>query len=293
VLGRGKYCIESAICSGGFGIVYRAYDKSCAEFAIKEFYVEGLSYRAPDGSVVSPPSYAAEIAELQLLFSEEGWWPGLLSHPNILRVLDYFEENGTGYIVLEYIEGADLQDIMENHPGWLRPGQIVKIAGILGGGLHYLHMNGVVHGDVSPDNVIMRGVLDPVLIDFGSSLFSDEGGPVNRAPAKLRAVKDGYSPPELYDRYAFPTAASDIYSLGATLHHMVVGAAPESAEGNNGAGTAEPKLLRHVGLFDRRFLEMIAASLSPKQEMRPSAAQIANICNGIVEQNAPSSSRLQ
>ncbi len=293
LLGHGKYCIESALCSGGFGIVYRARDKNEAVFAIKEFFVEGFSSRAPDGTVLTPPHYAAEINELKSLFGEEGWWPGLLSHPNILRVLDYFEENSTGYIVLEYIAGADLQDIMEHHPDWLEPHQIVQIATILCEGLHYLHMNGVVHGDVSPDNVIMRGAEDPVLIDFGSSLFTDDSGPVNQAPAKLRAIKEGYSPPELYDRRVFPTSASDIYSLGATLYHMVAGAAPESGNAGVERSKIEGELSQHSERFDRRFLRVISAALSQKQETRPTAAELNQVCRYILAQSVIPSPRLQ
>lgn len=293
MLGRGKYRIEAAICSGGFGIVYRARNKSGTIFAIKEFFVDGFSTRGPDGSVISPPDYAEEIEELMLLFSEEGWWPSLLSHPNILRVLGYFEENNTGYIVLEYIAGADLQDIMENHPDWLEPRQIIQIASMLCDGLQYLHLNGVVHGDIAPDNVIMRGSIDPVLIDFGSSLFNDDSGPVNRAPAKLRAIKEGYSSPELYNRRVFPSWKSDIYSLGATLYHMVVGDAPDGKEVGIDKPTLRATLAAYSDRFDRRFLQIISNALSINQEERPTAAEISQVCRYILTQSGSSSPPLQ
>ena len=293
MLKHGKYRVDEAICSGGFGIVYRAQDRSGTHFAIKEFFVDGFSSRRPDGSVTSPSEHSAEIDELMLLFSEEGWWPSLLSHPNILRVLGYFEENNTGYIVLEYVAGADLQNIMEHHPEWLEPYQIIQIADLLCDGLRYLHLNGVVHGDIAPDNVIMRGSIDPVLIDFGSSLFNDESGPINRAPAKLRAVKEGYSPPELYDRRVFPSSQSDVYSLGATLYHMIVGEPPDGGD----TGPDKKKILRalseSLGRFDRRFLRLIASALSIKQEERPTAKNFSKICREILTQSSTSSSRLQ
>ena len=292
VLGRGKYRIESSICSGGFGIVYRARDRKNTIFAIKEFFVDGVSIRGADGSVLSPTDYASEIEELMLLFSEEGWWPSLLSHPNVLRVLGYFEENSTGYIVLEYIAGADLQDIMEHHPDWLEPRQIVQIATMLCEGLQYLHQNGVVHGDISPDNVIIRGPVDPVLIDFGSSLFHDDNGPRNRAPAKMRAVKEGYSPPELYDRYVFPSWESDIYSLGATLYHMVVGAAPDGKEVGVNKPTVRATLASFSNKFDRRFLQVISSALSTRQEERPTAADISQVCRYVLAHPDSSSQRL-
>jgi len=202
MLRRGKYRIETAICSGGFGIVYRARDKNGAIFAIKEFFVDGFSIRGDDGPVFSPPDYADEIQELMLL----------LSHPNVLRVLGYFEENNTGYIVLEYIAGADLQDIMEHHPDWLEPRQIVQIASILCDGLQYLHLNGVVHGDIAPDNVIMRGSTDPVLIDFGSSLYhmvvgdAPDGGKLGVEKRVLESELARYI--DDYDRHFLSTISS-------------------------------------------------------------------------------------
>jgi len=277
-LAGGMYVIESTICSGGFGIVYRARHRSGKAFAMKEFFVEGFSVRNADMSVGSPQDYADELSELLMLFGEEGWWPGLISHPNVVRVFKYFEENDTGYIVLEHIQGTDLQDIIEHHPDWLDPDQILQIAQNLANGLEYLHANGVVHGDIAPDNIMMRSALDPVLIDFGSSLFNDDGNNDQRAPAKLRAVKDGYSAPELYNRMLHPSTSSDIYSLGATLHHMVSGVAPTPANQRLKASKSEDGMLKNVVGFPPQFLAEIRAALSLRSKERPSAKQFSQIC---------------
>jgi serine/threonine protein kinase len=278
LLKRGAYQIESTICSGGFGIVYRALSKSGKVVALKEFFVENLSTRNTDNSVGIPSHRAAEIGELYNLFCEEGWWPGLLSHPNVMRSFEFFEDNATGYIVLEFINGADLHDIVANQPDWLEPRQIIEIAARLSDGLAYLHRNGVVHGDIAPDNILMRGPVDPVLIDFGSSLFGDEGEIEARPPARLRAVKDGYSAPEIYDQKIHPSPASDIYSLGATLHFMIDGSPPARK-----LTDPETKVSASQGLVNREglpeeFLVGIASALSPEPQERPTATDFADIC---------------
>lgn len=278
LLKRGAYQIESTICNGGFGIVYRARNKHGKLYAIKEFFVEGLSTRHPDNSVGVPSHRATEIGELFNLFCEEGWWPGLLSHSNVMRSFEFFEDNSTGYIVLEFIAGADLQDIVANQPDWLEPFQIIRIAGCLSEGLAYLHRNGVVHGDIAPDNILMRGPADPVLIDFGSSLFGDEEEIESRPPARLRAVKDGYSAPEIYDRMIHPSAASDIYSLGATLHFMIDGSPPQVSNGEI-TETSVKRGLTNIEGFPAEFLIGIASTLSANQKERPTAADFARICN--------------
>ena len=278
LLKRGAYQIESTICSGGFGIVYRATDKRGKRFAIKEFFVEGLSTRNPDNSVGVPSHRAMEIGELFNLFCEEGWWPGLLSHSNVMRSFEFFEDNATGYIVLEFIAGADLQDIVANQPDWLEPFQIIRIAARLSEGIAYLHRNGVVHGDIAPDNILMRGPADPVLIDFGSSLFGDEEEIESRPPARLRAVKDGYSAPEIYDRKIHPSAASDMYSLGATLHFMIDGSPPQGPKDEITKTSRTRGLVNSEG-FPIEFLSGIVSTLSESKAERPTAADFARICN--------------
>jgi len=280
-LNGGAFVIESTICNGGFGIVYRARSRMGKVFALKEFFVEGFSLRGTDMMVSSPDAYADELDELLMLFCEEGWWPGLMSHPNVMRVFDFFEENGTGYIVLEHIDGTDLQDIMEQNPDWLEPNQIMEIATILSDGLAYLHSNGVVHGDIAPDNVMMRGPFDPVLIDFGSAIFNDEGEQPQRPPVKMRAVKDGYSAPELYNRRLHPTSASDIYSLGATVHQMVMGVAPEPANLRLKQTNHNAIQLNSVHQYSPQFLSGISAALSLSRDERPSAEQFFRICSGV------------
>ncbi len=282
ILRGGTFIIESALSNGGFGIVYKAYNAAGKTYAIKEFFVEGFSRRGTDLSVQCPSEFHNEIRELRILFNEEGWWPGLMSHPNLMRVLDFFEENETGYIVLEYIEGADLQDIMAHNPEWLEPGQIVQIASRIASALAYLHSNGVVHGDIAPDNIIMRGAVDPVLIDFGSSLFNDGSEATRRPPNRLRAVKDGYSAPELYNRRLHPTDECDIYSFGATLYHMVSGTAPEPANKRLNQAEENEPLLRNADRFPALFLSSISKALCPRREERPTAKKIVQICEAIM-----------
>ena len=212
----GRYRIESVIGIGGFGITYRAYDKKLAcTIALKEYFPSGITNRIPGSKEVIlyagkrteefRQGYARFLNEAQNMMQFH-------SVPNIVQVREYFEENGTAYIVMEYLRGHPLE--------WERT---VAIGAVVCDALAALHRKGIVHRDVSPDNIFLCDDGKIKLIDFGAARVS-----VQQTPLTV-VFKDCFTPPEQYSRSAHQGPQTDIYALGATLYTAMLGKKPESA----------------------------------------------------------------
>lgn len=143
------------------------------------------------------------------------------SVPNVVQVREYFEENGTAYIVMEYLRGHTLKTEIERAPlTWERA---VTIGAVICGALTALHRKGIVHRDVSPDNIFLCDDGRIKLIDFGAARVSMQQTPLTVV------FKDCFTPPEQYSRSAHQGPQTDIYALGATLYTAMLGKKPESA----------------------------------------------------------------
>lgn len=126
-LAAGGYTIGQLISRGGFACVYRARDREGRAVAIKEFFQDDCCNRLGDGTVVTRGQLHALRQRLIRVARAEAAILAALDHPNILRLIDRFEERGTVCMVTEFFPGADLDDILAHHPGWLRPAQVVAI----------------------------------------------------------------------------------------------------------------------------------------------------------------------
>lgn len=221
----GRYRIESVIGIGGFGITYRSYDKKLAcTIALKEYFPSGITNRIPGSKEVIlyagkrteefRQGYARFLNEAQNMMQFH-------SVPNIVQVREYFEENGTAYIVMEYLRGHTLKTEIERAPlEWERT---VAIGAVVCDALAALHRKGIVHRDVSPDNIFLCDDGKIKLIDFGAARVS-----VQQTPLTV-VFKDCFTPPEQYSRSAHQGPQTDIYALGATLYTAMLGKKPESA----------------------------------------------------------------
>lgn len=222
----GRYRVEAVAGVGGFGITYRAFDETLAcTVAVKEYFPSGIANRIPGSTEVL--LYAGKRAVefrrgYERFLNEARSMMQFCAAANIIQVREYFEANGTAYIVMEYLQGRTLKAEIETAPlSWERS---VEIGTAVCGALAQLHRKGVVHRDISPDNIFLCRDGTVKLIDFGAARAA------MRQDRQLTVVfKDCFTPPEQYASTARQGPQTDIYALGATLYMAMTGKAPESA----------------------------------------------------------------
>lgn len=227
----GEYIIESVLGQGGFGITYLAIQTGLnRKVAVKEFFMRELCNRDEITSQVSVPSLGSrdQVARFRAKFIKEAQTIALLSHPNIIRIISVFEENGTAYYVMEYVDGGSLEQL--SAPSAPLPVSMVrKYVGQVADALSYLHANNILHLDIKPSNILVSNG-NAVLIDFGISKHYDAvcGGQTSTSPV---GISEGYAPLEQYNKGGVSsfTPATDVYSLGATLFRLVTGQRPMGA----------------------------------------------------------------
>lgn len=199
-----RYYITRVIKEGGQGAVYQAIDDKGKIYAAKEMLDRFSDPKERDEAIAR---FDAEANLLQKL-----------NHPRIPRVYSHFEDLGRHYLTMDFVEGEDLDDILERTPGGLPEDQVLRWADQICDVLSYLHKNGLIYRDMKPSNVMIDKDDNVKLVDFGiAKLFK----PTERG---TQIGTPGYAPPEQYQGMATP--ASDIYALGATLHHMLTGRDP-------------------------------------------------------------------
>lgn len=226
------YRILKVLGQGGFGITYLAkHVRLKKQVAIKEFFPKTLCGRDTDTSRVS----AATDANVQMMdrlrrkFLKEAEHIAAMDHPNIVRITDVFEENGTAYYVMDYIEGRPLSQIVDKaNP--LTEQKALRYITLIGDALSYIHSKRMNHLDVKPANIIVREKDDtPILIDFGlSKQYDSDGSQTTTTPV---GFTHGYAPMEQYNDGGVKNFSpqTDVYSLGATLYYLLSGVVPPHA----------------------------------------------------------------
>ena len=182
--------------AGGFGITYRAKDSLDRKVVIKECFPGAFCRRSRYIVQARSRAHQNEFAGIVRLFVEEARSLSKLVHPNIVGVHQVFEENDTAYMALDFVEGRDLLEILEDPDTDLPPALIVEILRDMLGAIGFVHAEGMLHRDISPDNILVSDDLKPVLIDFGAA--RQQAKAQGKVMSALRVVKDGYSPQEFY-----------------------------------------------------------------------------------------------
>jgi len=198
------------------GAVYRAWDmRLSVPVALKEMRPQpGLSSQVLD--------------QLRQQFRQEATVLARLIHPHLVRVTDFFEEDGNAYLVMDFVEGENLAEII-NQQDTLSEEKVLAWGGQLLNALAYCHNQGIIHRDVKPQNVVIRPDGRAVLVDFGLVKLWDPNDPRTRTAMRGMGTPE-YAPPEQYEADVGHTdPCSDIYSVGATLYHALVGHAPPTA----------------------------------------------------------------
>jgi len=253
---------------GGFGITYLAEQRLLKkQFAIKEFFLRNLCVRGgKNGTQVTAMTEPEMVGRYREKFIKEAQIIARFEHPGIVKVTDVFEENGTIYYVMDYVEGHSLADILEKEGRLPEPRAIHyirKVAAALG----YIHSANVNHLDIKPANIMVRDRDDePVIIDFGVSKQYDEKK--DETTTTPPGISEGYSPSEQYKAGGVSTFSpeSDVYALGATLYKMVTGNRPPAASDvlNNGLPAFPP-------MVSRTLAHAVEKAMEPKRKERPAS----------------------
>ncbi len=278
LLQDGKFRIDQQIGAGGFGITYLAEDTGLERtVVIKECFADGYCRRKGSHVFVEAAGFSETFRQIVDMFLREARSIAMLRHPNIVSVHQVFEENGTAYMVLNLIEGRDLADIIELGDEELSPDQIHGILVKLLDAIDLVHSNGLLHRDISPDNVLLDKWGSPILIDFGA--VREDASKSTRSGSSMLVVKDGYSPLEFYSTGAAQRANSDLYALGATLYHLISGKAPADAETRFNTitdGAADPcqPLAGRFPAYDPVVLETIDEAMQLDPDARLQSARV-------------------
>ncbi len=237
---QNRYHLQSLLGQGGMGAVYRAWDARLeVPVAVKEM-------------VPQPGLDPQTLAHLRAQFRQEALTLARLSHLHLVRVTDFFEEGGNAYLVMDFVQGQSLADLIAAR-GPLPEAQVLEWARQLLDALAYCHRQGVIHRDIKPQNVIIRPDGKAVLVDFGLVKLWDPRDPRTRTALRGMGTPE-YAPPEQYDAAGHTDPRSDLYSLGATLYHALTGQAPPTAT----ARVAHPQSFRP--------LRALAPGVSPRTE---------------------------
>lgn len=279
---HGQYTIDSFLNAGGFGITYLARDSLGRKVVIKECFPSAFCRRSR--AFVQPRSRAHQndFRSIVRLFVQEAHNLAKLTHPHIVGVHQVFEDNDTAYMALDFVDGHDLLDVIEDNSRKLTPAQIKTILIALLDAVGCIHALGILHRDISPDNILLSNDLHPVLIDFGAA--REAASKQSRVLSAMRVVKDGYSPQEFYIAGSDQTPSSDLYALAASFYHLISGQVPPNSQSRlaaiaSGEADPYPKLAGRIAGYDPAFLAAIdkALAILPKDRLQSASDWLAMI----------------
>ena len=249
-----NYRILRILAAGGFSFVYLAHDENDAPVAIKEYLPSTLSLRTNGSPHPRVSDHDAAIFRYGMkCFFEEGRALARLSHPNVVRVLNFFRANETVYLVMRYERGRTLQEHIKKHRGALDEAWIRDTFAKLLNGLREVHSNRLLHLDIKPANVYVRNDGTPLLIDFGAARQALPGEKDQLPPT----YTPGYASPEQHARREFLGPWSDVYSVGATLYTCLAAAAPQPADQRLDNDLLVPAKRGWEGKYSAQLLDLI------------------------------------
>ncbi|MBQ4358422.1 MAG: protein kinase [Paludibacteraceae bacterium] len=261
----GKYRIIRVLGQGGFGITYLAEQTGLGmKVAIKEFFLKGSCQRDATTSRVSVPVTDNKelVAKCLKKFKSEARKIASLNNDHIVSIIDIFDENGTSYYVMKYLDGGSLADRIRHAS--LPETQALSIIREIADALKSIHSNGLLHLDIKPANILFDDRGRAVLIDFGVSKYVDSEKDTTTT-SSLVGFSRGFAPLEQINATVNSLSpATDIYSLGATLYNLVVGITPPDASTVMDMGL--PAFPSDISLDVQNTIEQ---SMQPRRKDRP------------------------
>ena len=221
---HGKYLIGRVLGLGGFGITYQGQNLDNGSFvAIKEYYPNGMVSRTPGAMNVEVITNYTMFQKWKEQFLQEARIIHHCRSKHILSIFSLFEENGTAYYVMEFLEGRDLMQYVGTKGGRIPWSELKYIVFQIMEALECVHREGIIHRDISPDNIYLCSDNTAKLIDFGTARSVVE----NKSMSII--LKKGYAPPEQYMSKGVQGVWTDVYALGASIYRSLTGRIPQEA----------------------------------------------------------------
>jgi serine/threonine protein kinase len=267
----GTYRIVRKLAAGGFGVVYLAVDGQGQQVAIKEYLPSSLASRAAGERQPQVPPDMLNVYRLGLKsFFEEGRALAQIAHPSVVRVMDFFPENDTVYMVMNYLEGASLQDFVIaardlKQPKVFRESTIRSLFEEILRGLRIVHQHRMLHLDIKPANILVTDDNRAVLIDFGAAreVLTKEGN------FTRPMYTPGFAAPEMYRRDGVMGPWTDLYAIGACMYSCMKGFPPAEATQRPEHDRVLASLARLRGVYSDNLLKVVRWCMAPDPLARP------------------------
>lgn len=222
---QNRYLIGKALGEGGFGITYMAWDlQQGIKVAVKEYFPSGYVTRVAGVNQViinSKQNQAASNRGLKRFVEEARALAKIKNLAGVVNVRDFFSANGTAYIVMEFLDGVSLKKYLQRKGGKLPVDEVLTIMRPVMESLTQVHKIGLIHRDISPDNILITKFNEVKLIDFGAAKYSNPDG-----KSMSIVLKQGFAPPEQYDTHGEQGPWTDVYALGVTIYYAITGTLP-------------------------------------------------------------------
>ncbi len=235
---NGRYSMGTVIGAGGFGITYKAWDNTFdCMVAIKEYFPRGLVSRTETKTVSVYEGEEIDFSHGKERFLKEGRSLAKFNrNPFVVSVQDYFEANGTAYLVMEYLKGRNLKEFLKSTNSTMPFDMAVNMSKVMCDVLIEIHSAGIIHRDISPDNIFLCDDGTYKLIDFGASR-------INATDSKLSTtvfLKPGYAPIEQYSKNGKIGPWTDVYAFSATIYTLLTGITPQDSIERMDSDTLKP-----------------------------------------------------
>ncbi len=267
----GGYRIIRKVAAGGFGVVYLALDSEGQQVAVKEYLPASLASRSAGELAPQVPPEKLSLYRLGLKsFFEEGRALAQISHPSVVSVMNFFRENETVYMVMNYLEGAALQDFIitardQKQPKVFRESTIRSLFDEILRGLRIVHQHKMLHLDIKPANIFITDDNKSVLIDFGAAreVLSKEGNFIRPM------YTPGFAAPEMYRRDSSMGPWTDIYAIGACMYACMQGYPPNEAPQRLEKDRIATALTRLRGIYSDNLIEVVEWCMALDPLSRP------------------------
>lgn len=267
----GGYRIVRKLAAGGFGVVYLAVDLEGQHVAIKEYLPAALVMRAPETLLPQIQPEKLSLYRLGLKsFFEEGRALAQISHPSVVSVINFFRENETVYMVMNYLEGASLQEFIiaardQKKEKVFRESTIRSLFDEVLRGLRIVHQHKMLHLDIKPANIFITDDNKSVLIDFGAAreVLTKEGNFVRPM------YTPGFAAPEMYRRDTSMGPWTDIYAVGACIYACMQGFPPAEAPQRQEKDKMAIALTRLRGIYSDDLIELVQWCMALDPASRP------------------------